>query len=275
VFRGCPIHCIPQKYSGIWYNKNIRICGKSVFYEKFYNTGMIHIKDLFDGNKIKPFKEWMPDLTLVDYMKWRGLVDAVLAYKVLSIESIDTSQENFEEPIRQNMDTKHIHNKLIVNKTGELISSKIFRYGVVAEYWKKVFCLAFDTVMDTHTHIFQYHIISDRLVTNFWLNKWKIKENKCTFCGQENKDILHLFCECEIIKNEFFQMKEWWKVFYDTYIMKDISCILIRNEKGMHLEILLTLEFKKYVYSCRCKESMLTLKGIIVSLRLWYQIKRK
>ena len=72
------ISTIP-KQCYIWYNKNILVEGKSVFYEEFYKIGIKYVMDLFNRQmRVKPFQYWIDKgLDVRHWLKWLGLIKAI------------------------------------------------------------------------------------------------------------------------------------------------------------------------------------------------------
>ena len=50
------------------------------------------------------------------------------------------------------------------------------------------------------THGFQYKLMHNILVNNYWPEKWKLENIKCTFCETGIENILQLFWECDFKK---------------------------------------------------------------------------
>jgi hypothetical protein len=265
---------------GVWYNENILINGKSVFYEDFYYSGIIHIRDLFNGENIKPFEEWAPDLSNADYLRWRGLVTAIQKYKVrIPIRDIiNRNQEEIDiaEPVPcENLNTRIIYDKLIVNKTGGLQKPKIIKYGVDDENWEKIYGLAFLTVKDTKTRVFQYLILNNALVTNYWLNKWNIRNEFCTFCNKEIEDELHLFCTCDFVKDVINNIMRWAAEELNLDFNWNKHEILLGNTEGSIIENICILQYKRYIYECRCNEKRPCISGYKNSLKQRFRTERE
>jgi hypothetical protein len=50
--------------------------------------------------------------------------------------------------------------------------------------------------------MFQYKFLHRTILTNTFLYKCRLVETElCAFCGETRETILHLFCDCNIVKN--------------------------------------------------------------------------
>jgi len=67
------------KESFIWYNKNILIENRPIFYQDFYENGICHFGDLYNNNReIIPFEIWQgKGITQLHFLKWAGIVTAI------------------------------------------------------------------------------------------------------------------------------------------------------------------------------------------------------
>ena len=62
----------------IWNNSKVLINTKSVFYQQFYQAGIVKIGDLFDINCIRPFHALgITQCVNLNYMKWYGIIQAI------------------------------------------------------------------------------------------------------------------------------------------------------------------------------------------------------
>lgn len=86
-----------QQKQAIWYNRNIEIANKCIFYAKFYNAGMFHVSDRFetDGNTLT-FVFWKEKgVRTSSFMRWAGIISYVNRAMVLD--------PNLKEAIIQNV----------------------------------------------------------------------------------------------------------------------------------------------------------------------------
>ena len=83
----------PNKENFLWYNQNIGIGGKSIYYERFHIIGIDRVNDLYDKNgKLIPFQYWVnKGLEHRDFFKWRGLINACTCRRDQAVHEIEAS----------------------------------------------------------------------------------------------------------------------------------------------------------------------------------------
>jgi hypothetical protein len=85
--------------------------------------------------------------------------------------------------------------------------------------------------------MFQYKLLHRMIPTNTFLYKCRLVETElCAFCGETRETILHLFCDCNIVKNI------WLKI----YEQLQIRCGGLSGLSGR--DILLGIENVDYLY---------------------------
>ena len=69
--------CSPQTQF-LWNNTNIKVQGKSIFYQDFMRVGIWTVYDLYENSHIIPFIFWKRKGLRPDrYIAWRGLLAAI------------------------------------------------------------------------------------------------------------------------------------------------------------------------------------------------------
>ena len=73
------VDCAIPRSGYLWYNRNILIHGKSVYYPDFHNSGINYLSDLFDNNgQIIPFEELVSKgLDKEKWLQWYGLIHSI------------------------------------------------------------------------------------------------------------------------------------------------------------------------------------------------------
>ena len=62
---------------------------------------------------------------------------------------------------------------------------------------KEVFLRYFSVLRDTKLQEFQFKLLYDILITNYWLKRFELLEtDACTFCRIKCESLLHLFWSC-------------------------------------------------------------------------------
>ena len=75
--------------------------------------------------------------------------------------------------------------------------------------WEFVYILSNDCTLDNTLKMFQYKLLHRTIPTNTFLYKCRLVETEwCAFCGETRETILHLFCDCNIVKNIWLKIYE-------------------------------------------------------------------
>ena len=198
-----------EKEMFIWYNQELTVEKKLLFYPEFYNMGIKYVSDLYDDTgKLIPFRYWQNKGVRPSYfIKWAGLVSVVSSKLKQKIKWGQETEENVlnikgetaQCPIK-NASTKYVYEQLVNLNGGRSVTvPKIISYIDNLKEpatWETVYRMV-HSVMDTATRVFQFKFLHDILVNNYWLCKWKIKNDSwCDFCHECVEDINHMFWNC-------------------------------------------------------------------------------
>jgi hypothetical protein len=85
--------------------------------------------------------------------------------------------------------------------------------GVAIEDWSFIYCIPFSVTKDTKLKDFQYKLIHRILITNSFLHKCGLKETElCTFCTETKESIVHIFWECNYVRNFWLAIGNFLKI---------------------------------------------------------------
>jgi hypothetical protein len=87
---------------------------------------------------------------------------------------------------------------------------------IVIEDWSFIYCIPFSVTKDTKLQDFQHKLIHVHriLITNSFLYKCGLKENVlCTFCTETKASLLHIFSECNYVRNFWLAIGNLLKIF--------------------------------------------------------------
>ena len=74
--------------------------------------------------------------------------------------------------------------------------------------WKKIYFLIRNTTLDTKARMFQYNFLHNILYANKMLFKFgKVTSPRCSFCKLHDETVIHLICDCLIVKELWIQLK--------------------------------------------------------------------
>ena len=104
----------------------------------------------------------------------------IYTMKIMKIKEIPTSQNNIESQIQES-DLR----------------------------WDKLYTFGRSCTIDSYTRSFDFKCTHNILFLNKMLFKWNMVASPlCSFCKQEEENILHLFSKCSYVKNLWSQLNE-------------------------------------------------------------------
>lgn len=119
--------------------------------------------------------------------------------------------------------------------------------------WDTIYMLPFKTTAETKLQWFQFQMLHRLSATNYYLNICGIKDSTlCSYCNQLPETLDHLFSECYLIKDLWFEVEHWLKSTLDIDINTSRNSILfgkLNNVRLHRLENLIILIIKYYIYT--------------------------
>jgi hypothetical protein len=214
----------------VWYNRNINIENKSVFYKEFYNIGIHSIFDLYnDKGGLTPFKDLIArGLPKGNWLRWCGLVDSLKGYS--GIQSKCPAKPNVCFMIG-NKTLDDCKTKDIYAEVNDMIGRNTVHIPRIANYmsaggvidWEEIYMYPFKFLVDSRTKEFQYKFLHDIIVNRYWLEKWKIIDtNLCRLCKKEQENLCHMFWSCIFVQ-------QFWKDF-NTYMSVKLNMLVSKEE---------------------------------------------
>ena len=215
----CKKYNINNKYCNIpiWFNSNIKIDKKDVFFKTWYQKGVKTIGDFLsaDGSCLsKNVFQQNFNLQHVCTMQYNSIISAISRY--LKCISVDRSTFTkgllptcslpyyFENIVPNEKCTKIIYNS--INKTNVIPTSipkwktEFSPFGTTDICVHDAFKVCFKTTTDSSVQWLQFRILHRILPVSYYLKKIHIKtDDSCTFCKNESETILHVFFMCEKI----------------------------------------------------------------------------
>jgi len=236
----------------IWYNQNINIENKPVYYKDFYNVGIYNICDLYDKNRdIIPFKKWLlKGLGSYNWLRWCGLINAVkdilpvvTEWGLHGMPTLVIGTKQFLECTAKDI---YMH---ICEKKGEntLTIPRIANYVSISDSlgWENVYMYPFQFLTDSKSKEFQYKFLHDVVVNRYWLDKWKLVDtNLCRLCEQKIENIDHMFWSCVFVE-------KFWNNFND-YMSIKLKITVNMNDVFLGKNDIVTntviVNAKRYIY---------------------------
>ena len=248
----------------IWFNSNIKINNKTVYYKSMFQSNIIKIKHLYgEGNNWLTLNELKERYRTIDinFLQYASLLHAIPKEYKIRLTVANTGQKNKISEIEQTEKIpKLIYNKEIQNRDVFPDMAYNKHKTILQDITENTFLNAFD-IMYTCTYStklkdFQYRFLHMRINTNKDRFRYgQIQSDLCTFCRSTEEDINHLLFKCPISKNIW--------TFVETYLQRKTNILI----KFSDTDLIFGSEFfpffklynhiillaKQYIYACRCK----------------------
>ena len=254
----------------IWNNQNLLINKQSIYNKKIKDAGFVKLSDILSNNsKLKSWEFFRKNnLSLSDYLLLLGVFSAIpprwkLLLKNEGTCNIDPTDKTASKDAFQDistMNSKSIYSAMIkliqIPPTAQLKFNSLYNIPDILD-WKNIYQLPGRVTLDTRTRAFQYKILNRILYTNRILCKMKLVPSPlCTFCGDHEETLEHLFINCTFSKKFWLSVITWLNG-YDMKIDKlDEITILFGipdNNPDNYLLNHIIIMGKQTIYLCRYK----------------------
>ena len=133
----------------------------------------------------------------------------------------DSDSTDFTEPIFHSKSGDINLTKLTSKKLYWILVEDIrvppnatLKYNSIYSYqdfnWKQIYLIPHKVTLDIRTRIFQYKLLNRIVYANKLLYKIKLLDTSlCTFCGEDEESLEHLFLHCRFSKNFWMQIVSW------------------------------------------------------------------
>jgi exonuclease III len=221
-----PISIMDIRREILWYNKNIKVGGESLFEKQLYVQGIVSVNDLLNDNgQFMSYKDFISAYDVrINQLRYISIIDAIpieWRKKLKSSTFPKTTEINMEDPhIDLNsqqrnilvVESRDLYIELVkkIEGTPSCIKAWNDRCGLslTVKDWENIFCLPRHTLCDTKVIEVQYKILHRSYATNSIISKWDhSKSPTCEICGQK-ANIIHNFFSCT-------QVQTFWKHFQD------------------------------------------------------------
>ena len=243
----------------LWYNKQIRIGGKEIYFKKWHEKGIILLHDILDEKgDFKSTEElsrkYNVQIKVMDYNSIKLAIPAAWKNAVKKMKIPEHAISSEEQPylscenrllalsILQNRD---VYWELISRKeTVPVCALRWCREYEIEGDWKTIYDFYAD-IKDTKLKAFQFKILNNLVPCNLYL--WRIGRNDtrdCSVC-KEMDDMAHYLVRCPATAQLWFQLSKWWKGVTGQSIAISERDVMIgleaRNEKIIKAEQLNTV----------------------------------
>ena len=275
-------------YNEIWYNNDVKINNRHIFYRLWYDKGIRYIIDLFDENGI--------------FLTYNSFCEKFMFNPpILSFYGLRESLYNAWPELRQQQQLAclpifpYFIRTILFNKANKVsvysTFVSFFKYkcaykekwignlhvNIDEKDWKCINSLMFKITQDTYIRWFQYRIIHRTIATNVMLYRYNIVNSElCTFCGQSAETIFHLFIECMHVDSFWKELRLWFlQVAYIDITLDPFDICLIKKvpKNQAVLNLIITLA-KRHIYNQRLSKKIPRVDVFLLELKKYYFIEK-
>ena len=255
----------------IWYNSEIQIKGKVIFWKDVKQWGLKYVHQLFDKGEFKSEEEVEREYGLT-IMRYNSLKSAIpkewieffrkndkQTYMPIPPHHYDlvcnNSVKNLSQAVYKSLsdDIMIMHNKYVKWKQ----ETQTEFTGTLVEY-AKAHLQIYSITNVPKLRSFQYRLLQRGIVTNVHLYKWgKLENDNCTFCDTQAKESLsHLMYTCPVVQILWGKIKEYVKSRYGRGVEMRLTLdgVLLNQIAPRRYRIVnfICLLVKQFIYAQRC-----------------------
>ena len=278
--------------SSLWYNNNIRLGKKTMYYRHWVKNGVNFVNDLVDedGNflSLDEFKRKYNIQT--NFLEYAAVLNCVkksckdiLNY---NFDDINICSQcpfkpfNFEFLLLDNKGSRRLYDLLISSR--KVVRHFVDKWQAVGDIrlnckqWSNIYLIPYKCTLHTKLRWFQFRLIHRILGTNSFLAKiGKIESNLCTFCRSEEETLLHLFCTCPITLSFWDKVLTWIKNKLNLTLILDKQMQLfgILDYRMGALNIILLL-CRYYIYRVKMQKSLPLLELFQKDVKSYFAVEK-
>ena len=251
----------------LWYNSEIKVNHKPIFYKRCFKKGILYIKDIVDirTNEFLTFGALVAKYgNTITFVEYNGLISSI-PRSMKQILRQNVANDNltyvyqYENLLGKNQDSKYFYTKFIENENViPALSEKwqnLLQTAIDSETISKNLLNIGNITLSTKLRSFLYRLTHFAIMTNTKLYEWNVVDSElCTFCNTEPETYVHLFWECPVAKQLWNQIEIWVKNKANRNITPSCKKILLCKLSANNLDCvnsicLITLQ---YIYGSRC-----------------------
>ena len=265
----------------IWLNSDIRIGNKIVFWNKWYESGIITIDQLMQPKTARfltnqEFQNKYPALSILDFYSITSAIKGVLKsqQQIISEESQDV------QPAKQVIRPTHQIYTALISKSNPLHE----QFLKFAHLWKVDPSIAnYEEYLDwivkiprltiiTKYRSFQYRLLCLAILTNIRLQHMGVKSSSmCDFCQEKTETYLHLFWECT------HSQRLWNKIAETLKVALTKKMVILNNvkENPKAYENTVVLFVKYYIFQAKCLNAQVSTTNMIKQIESQIVIEKE
>ena len=237
----------------IWYNSEIKIAGKLVFWEEAYTRGLKYVQQLYVNGKLKAYQQ-LNDQFGLSLMRCNSLISAIPVRLRKDVES--QVEREMVYPT-----SRAIYHLMIEDRSSLFVKCDAWANELGVEMDFELFVRGFrDLYVVTNVpkyRSFQYRLLLRALVTNIHMKHWKlIESDQCSFCNKDRETYVHIFVMCEQVRELWIDVERVMeKIPGGRQINFRVDTVLWNRlvlENPADVKNFICLLTKQYIYRQRC-----------------------
>ncbi len=239
AWKLCYIHNFSPHKTLLWNNMNITVKNKSLFFSNWFNRDLIYLISLFDnsGNILSyerfmtihdfpiPFKEYNTVLKAIP----TGLVQLVKSHLLYNQNNMKDSALLLDGISIYDKKCNNKHIRQILQKRDLICPRGRSHWAAFIGNieWRRAWLLPHKYFIPNKTKEVHFKILHKIYPVNATVSKYIDISSTCSFCGDEDETLVHLFYSCNLVQ------KFWSSVFSHlnktpihaySFNLKDIIC---------------------------------------------------
>ena len=271
----------------IWNNKSIRRDGRPLYRNKIKNKGILRLGDILTLRDYK-LKSWdqmkKNGITNAEYFLLMGIYNAIpkdwinLLRTQSNSSNVASSNDNADPPdVSLPSSSRGVYwdlvEKIKIAPTAESKYEEIFSAHDLR--WEQFYLLPRKATLDSKTREFQYKLLHRIIYTNKILYKMGLVPSPmCSFCGNTEESLEHLFIYCDTSKHFWSSLTEWLNEFgFDVRYLSTFDIAFGLTSKDSLLLNHVIILGKYIIYQSRSLNIKPTLTLLKAKIRSTYQIE--
>ena len=219
----------------LWYNSDIKLQNKTVYYRLWYENDIHYIKDLLDqDSRFLDYEAFKNKYNLdVNYLQYYGFITKIQTK--INREGIETNNDVvLNKLLLAKSASKHFY-KIILDSINTNAERNCFQYWeriTTNEInWEMTFERIYTTTIDIKLRNFQYKLIHNILPDNRLLQKMGVKDDDlCNFCRNTRDSVVHYIWECPTATLYWNNFKIWFESTTSLHINLSLTNVLFGQQ---------------------------------------------
>ena len=268
----------------IWLNNFLRMNNKTMNMKRWIHADIFFVNDLLDESgefmSYEVFKnKYNFNANFLNFLSVLHTIPQSWKDIILHSEKLTNITNERFEFVKKNKKSCQFFYKKYLDRYSEMPEKQQTKWcedlNEEIEDWETIYQKPFRAVKNHKYIMFQFKIFHRILSTNSSLHKFGLKETMlCSFCNETKESILHLFCECSVVKNLWFEISELLKNKCNIDMSFTNKEIILGSDSENTSKDMLMILIKYYIYTCRFNGTVPCILAIISMLKHSYYIEK-